>query len=172
MIKWIIDSHCTCSIRHCPSSPKTSLTDVRMARCQRDKKRERRNSLHTGPQTSVLPTEVPSCRRWTQHTRTQQWCHFLRQQWKKKKRKVQGQIASDKEGMSSRAIYRHSACGEILQKKEKSDPKQKLLFLFRKVKLQFFEYITEKTFQAFGFCLAITINRWWLFHRLGHLVSS
>lgn len=88
-----------------------------------------------------------------------------------KTQKAQSQIASDKEGMSSRAIHRHSACGEVLKKK-KSDPKQKLLFLFRKVKLQFFEYIIEKTFQAFGFCLAITINRWWLFHRLGHLVSS
>lgn len=29
-------------------------------------------------------------------------------------------------------------------KKKKSNPKQKLLFLFRKFKLQFFEYIIEK----------------------------
>lgn len=45
--------------------------------------------------------------------------------------------------MSSKAIHRHSACGEVLKKK-KSNPKQKLLFLFRKFKLQFFEYIIEK----------------------------
>lgn len=30
-------------------------------------------------------------------------------------KKVQNQIASDKEGMSSRAIHRHSACGEVLK---------------------------------------------------------
>lgn len=34
-----------------------------------------------------------------------------------KKQKAQSQIASDKEGMSSRAIHRHSACGEVLKKK-------------------------------------------------------
>lgn len=77
---------------------------------------------------------------------------------KKKKRKCKAKF--DKEGMSRRAIHRHSACGDVLKKKKKSDPKKQLLFLFRKVKRQFFEYITEKTFQAFGFCLAITINRW------------
>lgn len=78
-------------------------------------------------------------------------------------KKAPGQIAPDKEGMGSRAIHRHPAHGEVLKKrggKKKSDQKQELQFLFRKVKLQFFEYITEKTFQAFGFCLAITINRW------------
>lgn len=36
----------------------------------------------------------------------------------KEKNKVQSQIASDKEGMSSRAIHRHSACGEVLKKKK------------------------------------------------------
>lgn len=36
----------------------------------------------------------------------------------KKTQKAQSQIASDKEGMSSRAIHRHSACGEVLKKKK------------------------------------------------------
>lgn len=39
-----------------------------------------------------------------------------------KTQKAQSQIDSDKEGMSSRAIHRHSACGEVLKKK-KSEPK-------------------------------------------------
>lgn len=46
--------------------------------------------------------------------------------------------------------------GTKKKKKKKPDPKQKLLFLFRKVKRQFFEYITEKAFQAFALQLQST----------------
>lgn len=114
MIKWIIDSHCTCSIRYCPSSPETSLTDVRMVRCQRDKKRAKLAAY--GTSDKCAPHWSAELQRvGTMHQDT---AMVPSSQTAMKKKKVQSQIASDKEGMSSRAIHRHSACGEVLKKKK------------------------------------------------------
>lgn len=88
-----------------------------------------------------------------------------------KKKKVQNQIASDKEGMSSRAIHRHSACGEVLKKKKKKAWPKAEAFVFIQKSQETILWIHHWKSLP-GFCLAITINRWWLFHRLGHLVSS
>lgn len=38
---------------------------------------------------------------------------------REKAQKSQNQVASDKEGVSNKAIHRHSACGEVLKKKKK-----------------------------------------------------
>lgn len=59
-----------------------------------------------------------------------------------------------------------------IKKKKNLNQSRSFCFYSEKSSCSSLNTSLKKTFQAFGFCLAITINRWWLFHRLGHLVSS
>lgn len=72
-----------------------------------------------------------------------------------KTQKAQSQIASDKEGMSSRAIHRHSACGEVLKKKKSLTQSRSFCFYSEKSSCSSLNTSLKKPSRLLAFALQL-----------------